>query len=68
LSTVEGLGPDRGLRQAPFYLLREAEVPSVLVEAGYASHPEQARFLASSAARARIAAALAQGILAFLGI
>jgi len=67
LATVDGLAPNRGLRQAPFFVLEQAQVPAVLVEAGYVTHEEQSRFLASRAGRAAVADRLAEGILRYLG-
>ncbi len=67
LGQLEPLGPSRGLRQAPFYLLQNARVPSVLVEAGYASHAEQGRYLSSATGQQQIGDRLAAGILRYLG-
>lgn len=66
LSRVEPLGPSRGLRQAPFLVLERARVPAVLVEVGYVTNGEQARYLTTSAGRGASARALAEGILRFL--
>lgn len=62
LARVDGLGPNRGLRQAPFTVLQRAEVPSVLVELGFMTNAEQRAFLASSRGKRAIASALARGI------
>lgn len=60
---VEELGTkDRGARFASFYLLRQAEMPAVLVEAAFISNPEEELLLASSDGRAKIAASIYQGI------
>lgn len=58
---------DRGVRQAPFTVLHGAEMPAVLVEVGYISHPEEARRLADPDEQRRIASALADGVDAFRG-
>ena len=34
---------DRGVQQAPFFVLTGVEAPAVLVEVGYISHPEEGR-------------------------
>jgi N-acetylmuramoyl-L-alanine amidase len=68
MKTVPHLGPSRGLRQAPFKVLRGAQMPAALVEVGYLTHLEQARFLASKTTQKRAGRALAQGILAFLAL
>jgi len=67
LAEVSGLEPNRGVRQATFHVLQAARVPAVLVECGYLTHREQATYLATAAAHEAIGAALARGILEFLG-
>lgn len=66
LGTVKALAPSRGLRQAPFLVLRKAAVPAVLVELGYLSHPEQGRALATKAAQAQTARALARALVRYV--
>jgi N-acetylmuramoyl-L-alanine amidase len=56
---------DRGVKQAPFYVLAGARMPAVLVEVGFISHEGEAERLASRAHQDRIAAAIADGIAAF---
>jgi N-acetylmuramoyl-L-alanine amidase len=56
---------DRGVKQAPFYVLAGARMPAVLVEAGFLSHPEEARKLRSAAHQERIAQGIAEGIAAW---
>lgn len=53
---------DRGVRQAPFLVLRGARMPAVLVEVGFLSHPEEAERLADPGEQERIGEALAQGL------
>ncbi|MCS7067362.1 MAG: N-acetylmuramoyl-L-alanine amidase [Meiothermus sp.] len=57
---------DRGVRQAPFYVIRNARIPAILVEVGFANHPEEGRRLQTSEYRQALAEALARGILRFL--
>ncbi len=57
---------DRGVRQAPHDVLADAEVPAILVEAGFLDHPIEGRLLAGAAGQAAVADRLAAGILAFL--
>jgi N-acetylmuramoyl-L-alanine amidase len=59
-------GGGRYVGQANFAVLRGATRPAVLVEAGYASNPEDGRFLASSAGQRRLAEAIADGIVDYL--
>jgi N-acetylmuramoyl-L-alanine amidase len=49
---------DHGVKQAPFVVLIGAEMPSVLVEVGFITSPQEARLLQSDAYRQRIALAL----------
>lgn len=53
---------NRGVRQAGFYVLVGASMPSVLVEVGYLSNPEEERFLASSQGQRQIAEALFRAV------
>lgn len=57
--------PDRGVKQAPFTVLRGATMPAVLVEVGYLSNLEDAAMLADPDVRQRIAESLFRGISAF---
>jgi len=56
---------NRGVKQAPFYVLAGARMAAVLVEVGFLSHPEEARRLASAPYQEEIAAAIAEGVLAW---
>lgn len=66
MGQVEALGPSRGLRQAPFKVLRRAAVPSALVEIGYMSHAGQSAALSTRRAQRAAGQALAQGVIEFL--
>ena len=48
---------DRGVRRARFVVLREAEMPAVLIEAGFMSHPEEMRRIQDPAYRRQTAQA-----------
>lgn len=54
---------ERGVRQAMFYVLRGAGMPSVLVELGFISTAIEEKDLASQGYRQKLAAGLHQGIL-----
>ncbi len=70
-AVLEALGfPDRKVRQEPFYVIREVTAPTVLVELGYLSNPEEERAIAEPGAAVktypdRAAEGLLQGILDF---
>ena len=67
LARVPVLAPSRGLRQAPFRVLRGARMPAALVEIGYLTHPRQGLALASKRTQRAAGEAIARGIIAFLG-
>ena len=54
---------DLGVKQAPFFVLIGARMPSVLAEVSFLSNRREADLLATDAYRDRIAAALAEGVL-----
>lgn len=57
---------DRGVLAGPFFVLREAGVPAILVEAGYCTNEREAALLAAPHYRARLAEGITRGILAYL--
>jgi N-acetylmuramoyl-L-alanine amidase len=63
---IDRLGTvDRGLKRARFAVLRLAEMPAILIEAGFLSHEEEAREIASPTRRGEIAEAMSNGIVAY---
>ncbi len=54
--------PNRGVKQAGFYVLVGASMPNVLVETAYLSNREDERFLSSSSGQQKIADALFKAI------
>ncbi len=55
----------RPLQQAPFRVLVGANMPAVLVEIGYLSHPDEEKALASGAHQDRVAGAIFDAISRF---
>ena len=53
---------DRGVRHARFRMLRDARIPSVLVEGGFLSNPEEAARIATPHYQQQLGFALAQAI------
>ena len=53
---------DRGIKQAPFRVLRGANMPAVLVEVGFISNSDEERLLADPRHRQRIAESLSESI------
>lgn len=56
---------DHGIRQAPFHILMGAAMPAVVCELGFLNHPTEGKFLRSPQGQARLATAIANGILAY---
>jgi N-acetylmuramoyl-L-alanine amidase len=71
-SMVAGLKPyypqlqDRGVRTAPFYVLIGANMPSILAEIAFVSHPDEERMLRKSEHRERVAWSLYEGVRGYL--
>tara|TARA_B100000959_G_scaffold239037_2_gene259421 strand:- start:9338 stop:10120 length:783 start_codon:yes stop_codon:yes gene_type:complete len=63
-SNMNSLGgtTDRGIKQAPFVVLKGANMPAVLVEVGFLSNPDEERLLADAAYRQQIANMLFQSL------
>ena len=59
-------GPSRGVKQAGFVVLTTAFMPAVLVEIGFGTNVEEARYLASPARQREIADAIASATMAYL--
>lgn len=59
-------GLDRGVQQAPFYVLMGLQAPAILVEVGFISHPDEGARLTDGAYQQKAAEAIAQGVAAFL--
>ena len=56
---------DRGLRRARFAVLTSAEMPAVLIEGGFMSHPTESRRIYDPVYRQKMAKAIVDGILAY---
>ena len=65
---VSGLADDQrrehdlGVKQALFYVLFGARMPSVLVEVSFISNPEEEHLLSEDSYRTKIAEAIAEGL------
>jgi N-acetylmuramoyl-L-alanine amidase len=65
-SLVRNLGAsDRGVRRARFAVLRTAEMPAVLIEGGFMSHPVESRRIYDLAYQRQMARSIVEGILAY---
>jgi len=56
---------DRGVRRARFAVLRNAEMPAILVEGGFLSAPDEARRIVTVEHRTKLARAVTDGVLAY---
>lgn len=56
----------RRVEQAAFAVLKSPDVPSILVETGFLSNPQEARLLATASHQRKIAKAIADGIRGYM--
>ncbi len=56
---------DRGLHEAPFYVLMGANMPAVLIEIGYITNPAESAKLVDSMYLDQLAKGLAEGVVAY---
>ncbi len=59
-------GPDRGVQQANFAVLRGAFMPAVLVEIGFGTNREEAAYISDPNNERKIARSIAKSIMAYL--
>jgi len=63
-SLVQNLGVnDRNVRRARFAVLRDAQMPAILIEGGYMTNPTEGKRIYDAAWRRQMAAAIVKGIL-----
>lgn len=59
-------GPNRGVKQGPFAVLATAFMPAILVEVGFGTNVNDARWMASPEGQRDIAVAIADGVIEYL--
>lgn len=59
--------PDGGVRVANYHMTRETRMPAILTECGFISNPAQERQLRQPETQKKLAKAIADGVLAYLG-
>jgi N-acetylmuramoyl-L-alanine amidase len=57
---------NRGVKSAPFWVIRKPRIPAILIELGFAGNPSEGAALATQSYRQRLALAIAGGISKFL--
>jgi len=63
--TAETGAEDRGVKRARFQVLRDADMPSVLIEAGFMTNPSDARRIYDGPTRLKLAQAIADGVVTY---
>lgn len=65
-SEVGNVSPNRGLKKEAWYVVREAKMPSVLVELGFVTNREEALLLGDPAYLQRLAEGIYNGVVSFV--
>jgi len=60
-------GPNRGVQQANFAVLRGSYMPAVLIEIGFGSNQSEATYLSDQANQRALARNIAESVIAYLG-
>jgi N-acetylmuramoyl-L-alanine amidase len=66
--TLGGLIPSRGIKAEEWFVVRNARMPSVLVELGFITNPEDARLMTDEACLRNMSDALYKGIADFIAV
>ncbi len=66
-SGIGAESPSRGIRAEEWFVVRNARMPSVLVEMGFVTNPEEARLLAGEDYLKRLSEGIYTGIVDFVG-
>jgi len=60
--------PDGGVKVSNLYMIRKTKMPAILCECGFISNSEQEKQLSDPAIQKKLAAAIARGLMDYLGI
>ena len=63
--TAETGAEDRGVKRARFWVLRDADMPAVLIEAGFMTNPADARRIYDGPIRRKLAQAIVDGVVTY---
>jgi N-acetylmuramoyl-L-alanine amidase len=66
-TSIGSESPNRGIRADEWFVVRNARMPSVLIEAGFVTSPDEGRLLARDDYLARVADGVYNGIVDFVG-
>jgi len=64
--SIGASSPGRGIRAEEWFVVRNAKMPSILIEMGFITHPEEGRLLATSSYLRKIGDAIYNGIVDFI--
>ncbi|WP_391574952.1 N-acetylmuramoyl-L-alanine amidase [Cohnella sp.] len=59
---------DRGVKKQDFFVLKDTEMPAVLIEAGYVTNPQEEKAMLTEDVQSRIAASILEGIKEYLNL
>jgi len=65
--SIGSVSENRGLKEETWFVVRKAKMPSVLVEIGFITHEEEAKLLSQPEYLQKIAQAIYNGIVRFIG-
>ena len=65
-SMIGAVSPGRGIRAEEWFVVRNAKMPSILIEMGFITHPEEGLLLADSGYLRKISDAIYNGIVDFI--
>ena len=57
--------PDRGVRHARFFVIRNAVCPAILIETGFVTHPKEGPLLNNAAYQSKLVNGIVSGIMAY---
>lgn len=63
---IGSISPNRGIKEEAWFVVRNAKMPSVLVELGFVSNPAEARLLATDEYLKKCSAGIYNGLAAFI--
>jgi N-acetylmuramoyl-L-alanine amidase len=59
---------DRGAKKQDYFVLKDTEMPAVLIETGYVTNPQEEKAMLTEDVQSRIAASILEGIMEYLNL